>query len=379
MNSPINGGGGGGGDSTKLDFTYVKYSDGTLSSYDLTVLELTAIQQSGKSIVELSIGDPVIDVESDFTLRYLEKLTVGTGLTSMYYDSYYGAAGLTSVTFNNTSAMYGNWYIENGASFIQAYDSPLSIVAFKGKSIEDALSTDFFGLGKAYQTGTISITTLSSYIQDGYAVFEVQCTYDPCLLKGTLISLANGQTKCIEDITYDDELLVWNFDEGKLDFAKPLWIKKEDCINYMFENRFKSGKILLTTGRSKTGYGHRGFNTTRSRFTYFPSSVGDCFYTLDGDDELMSCEKKYGEFKYFNIITDKHFNLFANGILTSCSLNNLHKFNGMKFAKSQISYRKNIPGIAQKWFDGLRLEYQPINDSDLKSYVLNLERTMKKI
>lgn len=51
-------------------------------------------------------------------------------------------------------------------------------------------------------------------------------TKSPCLLKGTKITLADRSEKNIEDLTYDDELLVWNFDEGKLDKAKTAWLKK---------------------------------------------------------------------------------------------------------------------------------------------------------
>ena len=47
-----------------------------------------------------------------------------------------------------------------------------------------------------------------------------------CLLAGTLISLADGTQKKIEDIAFDDELLVWDFDNGCLTTSKPLWIKK---------------------------------------------------------------------------------------------------------------------------------------------------------
>ena len=43
-----------------------------------------------------------------------------------------------------------------------------------------------------------------------------------CLLACTKISLADGTTKNIEDITYDDELLVWDFDNGCFSKAKSL-------------------------------------------------------------------------------------------------------------------------------------------------------------
>jgi len=47
-----------------------------------------------------------------------------------------------------------------------------------------------------------------------------------CILKGSLVNLWNGETKPIEEINYDDEILCWDFDNGRFSKAKPFWIKK---------------------------------------------------------------------------------------------------------------------------------------------------------
>lgn len=65
-----------------------------------------------------------------------------------------------------------------------------------------------------------------------------------CLLKGTLITLADGTQKKIEEITNDDELLVWDFDECKFSSAKPLWVKKAEITPYMFDIKFASGNSI---------------------------------------------------------------------------------------------------------------------------------------
>ena len=136
-------------------------------------------------------------------------------------------------------------------------------------------------------------------------------------------------------MTYDDELLVWNFDEGKLDKAKPIWLKKEEKENYWFKNTYKSGKTLNTTGESNTGWGHRTFDLNKNKFIYTTESVSDKIYTLDGIDEHISCEKQFSECEYYNLYTAKHFNCFANGILASGSLNNLYPVKDMKYVKDE--------------------------------------------
>lgn len=160
-----------------------------------------------------------------------------------------------------------------------------------------------------------------------------------CLLRGTKVTLSNGSEKPIENITFDDELLVWDFDNGCYASAKPIWIKKKEILDYYFVNKYKSGKELLTTGQSETGWGHRTFDMNKSKFIYTTESVSDNIFTLDGADMHMSCTRVDEPCEFYNIITKRHINLFANRILTSCSLNNLYPIKDMKFVKDDRKLR----------------------------------------
>ena len=173
-----------------------------------------------------------------------------------------------------------------------------------------------------------------------YASFE-------CLIEGTQITLADGSTKAIEDITYDDELLVWDFYEGKLSTAKPKWIKVEGKCNWYSLVKFSNGSWLGSAGPK----GHRIFDANNNCFTYTSETpTGTLTYDQHGYfPEVVSQEIIKGEVKYYNIITDKHFNLFANGILTSCRLSNKYKIENMKYvgeelisAKEEENYFKKI-------------------------------------
>ena len=195
-----------------------------------------------------------------------------------------------------------------------------------------------------------------------------------CLLKGTTIELSNGSHKNVEDITFNDELLVWDFDKAYLTTTKPIWIKKVETIDYWFLNKYKSGKVLKTTGKSETGWGHRTFDLNKNKFIYTTESVSDNIFTLDGIDTHISCERIEEPCEYYNIITERHFNLFANGILTSCSLNNLYPIKDMKYVKDNRALRNisDYDNIPQKWFDGLRLSENNTNIDKLNKYVKNL-------
>ena len=196
--------------------------------------------------------------------------------------------------------------------------------------------------------------------------------YCQCLLRGTLVSLADGSTKPIEDVTYADDLLVWDFERGECASAKPLWIKKAQRTDFMFDVQFKSGRTLGVTGP----HGHRAFNIDLRIFEYLPRSVGERVWTLDGADEVVSCAKMQGDFEYYNIITADHMNLFAEGILTSCSLNNYRGFNAaqMTWASKAVNHhsRSAFDGIPDEWVDGLHLCEQPIAAGELVKYVKGL-------
>lgn len=184
-----------------------------------------------------------------------------------------------------------------------------------------------------------------------YIAFDTEGNYDfdffsvqtgsPCFLKGTIITLSDYSTKLVQDITYNDELLVWNFDEGKYDSAKPLWIKKTQTSTYYYKVTLDNGTILNLVGSD--GKCHRLFSVENGMFISATDMVGKTTYTETGESKVLSCELIQEEVEFYNIITDYHINLFANGVLTSCRYNNLYPIQDMKFVKDDRLNR------APKW------------------------------
>ena len=162
-----------------------------------------------------------------------------------------------------------------------------------------------------------------------------------CMIEGTQITLADGTTKAIEDITYDDELLVWNFYDGKFDKAKPTWIKVAEVAPRYNLVKFSNGSEVGFVGAGgEKGY-HRIFNKEAGAFTY----TGNFKETPNGtttfaQDEtfptVVSQEIVEKEVKFYNVITDKHYNLFANGILTSCKLSNKYHIENMRYIGEKL-------------------------------------------
>jgi hypothetical protein len=136
-------------------------------------------------------------------------------------------------------------------------------------------------------------------------------------------------------------LLVWNFDEGKYDSAKPLWIKKTQTSTYYYNITLDNDTILKLVGSD--GKCHRLFSVEDGMFISATDMVGKTTYTESGESKVLSCELIQEEVEFYNIITNYHINLFANGVLTSCRYNNIYPIQDMKFIKDDRMNR------APKW------------------------------
>jgi hypothetical protein len=213
-----------------------------------------------------------------------------------------------------------------------------------------------------------------------------QCAW--CVVEGTQIMLADGTTKNVEDIDYSDNLKVWDFDEGRFTQANPLFIKLEEEIDEYSVLKFDDGSELKNVE-------HRIFNIQAGKFTYpmtDDTPIGTKTFNAQGKEiTLVSKEKVKGTVKYYNIITKRHLNCFANGILTSCRLNNMYPIENMKFVKDdrRLIEPSECPLIPQEWFDGLRLAEQPqdinrdgavnFNDTSVQDYALRIMKMDKRL
>lgn len=197
--------------------------------------------------------------------------------------------------------------------------------------------------------------------------------YYSCLSADTEITVYDKKKKKrrkkkIKDITYDDLILVWDFDKGCYAYAKPLWIKRKQLAGSYNLIKFSDGSIL------KTISDHRIFNKEKGKFTYTMSDetpIGTTTFNAKGEYvKVVSKEVINEEIEFCNIITDYHINLFANNILTSCRLSNIYKIKDMKYVKDNRKLNtKEELNVSDKWYYGLRLSEQDKNiNKDNNSY-----------
>jgi hypothetical protein len=196
---------------------------------------------------------------------------------------------------------------------------------------------------------------------------------NPCYVRGTMITMADMSRVAVENITYNDDILVWDFDLGEFASAKPLWIKKTQTSVTSCLLKFSDRSELRIVGESPKA--HRIFNKEAGKFTYgsMPETpIGTTTFNDQGEEiTLISKEWILGEVEFYNVMTDYHMNLFANSILTSMRYNNVYPITDMKFVKDDRTLRtaNDYPNIEERLFRGFRLAEQTQSVEDIETHI----------
>ena len=210
--------------------------------------------------------------------------------------------------------------------------------------------------------------TVSEIGVDG---FKIEFFYDSmyCLSVDTEIDVYDEKRKKrirkkLRDISYKDKLLVWNFDKGCFDLATPLFITKPQTTTRYTMVWFSDGSSLRLVGADDTRR-HRVFCLETGKFEYVGNGakVGMTTYNDKGEFvKITKIEFINEKIEFMNIITNEHFNCFANGILTSCKLSNMYPIKNMKYDKTNktLNTRDMFGDISDFYYKALRLAEQPL-------------------
>lgn len=208
-----------------------------------------------------------------------------------------------------------------------------------------------------------------------------------CFKEDTEITLSDLSKKKIQDITYNDKLLVWDFDNGCMNIDNVFWIKKEEIADYYYHITLENGNTIDLIGSD--GKCHRLFNYDDQIFESATDLIGKNIYTRQGIFKVVDCVRINEDCKFYNIITENHINLFANDMLTSCKYNNAMPIVNMRFMKSDVEIdsmklrKLMLAGLKNddiKWYNVLKLQYN--NDKSIEDtikYIENCKRLRKNL
>jgi predicted acyltransferase (DUF342 family) len=236
--------------------------------------------------------------------------------------------------------------------------------------------------------GTVSLTfttglnsaqfTVFAYVTSNAGTFysnSATGTSGICLLAGTQIALSDGSHKSIEDITYHDKLLSWDFDRGCYAETTAVWIKRSETGSQYNLLTFSDGTTLRTFDQ------HRIFNKQAGAFTYpmtDATPIGTVTVNEHGQEiTLINKQVIVDTIEYYNVITDYHMNLFSDTVLTSCRFNNIYPITDMKFVKDgrKLRTRAEFENVEDRFFHGLRLAEQTTDVETIEWYVNRLIST----
>ena len=340
-----------------LDFTYTFTNLTNGTPYTFTVFATNTQGNSASSAPSAAVTPIVLSAPTVSSTSFVQN-TPNNPNTVVFTGSITNNGGATITAMG---VVYANFTLPTLADSVIAYTPTLQSGSFT------IGPTSFFTSGntyaRTYATNSVG-TTYGSVLNLNISI---------CLAKGTLITLLNGLKKAIENIVYTDILMVWDFDNGLFSEATPLWIKKVETTTQYNLLTFSDGTRLKTINQ------HRIFNKERGMFTYpmtDDTPLGTTTFNADGNEvTLTSKEIVIEEVEYYNIITNRHMNLFANSILTSCRYNNIYPIASMKFIKEErpIVPRSVYASIPDVYYDGLRLAEQVISVEDTINYINNME------
>lgn len=159
--------------------------------------------------------------------------------------------------------------------------------------------------------------TYNFYVQYQFSSFS----YSACFASGTMITLSDGSMKPIENITYDDKLLVWNFFTGSYDEQSVAILVNHGKDTYKVVNTmYSDGTVLRTIGE------HGVFDYDLNKYIYlteynFKDYIGHRFvkYNSSGGYNLVTLKGGYvtTEQTYaYSITSACSSNAFAEGMLT---------------------------------------------------------------
>ena len=135
-----------------------------------------------------------------------------------------------------------------------------------------------------------------------------------CLTGDTLITLADGSQKRIDEITTADNVLSVNPETNELEADEIIY-----CDSAENKTHTEYDIYTLSDGTEiKTVHRHRFYNMERQAMVYMDEwNIGEHFIKIDGSSPaLVSHEKVIETVKHYTIFTKKNQNYFANGALS---------------------------------------------------------------
>ena len=301
-------------------------SPGTI--YDLELMNCKILSDTETTLTTTSSGvDIGILAGSIFEAGTISNITltnpeITCKISGAYIGALAGSCFSTSVTncvvqeFNGTASITNNTH-----GYLGGMSGVGDVNLFSGGEITITITNTAFDedndmIGKI--VGNAGDTVPSS--------IETNITIDTggCVAAGTLITLADGTQKAVEELTGDEMLLVWNLETGTFDVAPILFIDSDPARMYRVINlTFSDGTTV------KTIYEHGFWDYTLNEYVYLDKDaaqyIGHWFNKLSTDEngnrisvdvQLVSVVIQNEYTTAWSPVTYGHYCYYVNGMLS---------------------------------------------------------------
>ncbi|MBQ7453236.1 MAG: BspA family leucine-rich repeat surface protein, partial [Clostridia bacterium] len=301
--------------NTLLSVSYV----GTESPYTLPVdseydyFKCNSTNYQPGATVDYSIFDGVDEVQ--FTMYYVKyTLTFSNGTNG------------SNVTRSATYTHKG----QSAKSVSSGGKVPIGATVTVNVSCSSSYRNPTFTAQTSSGT-TVNVTQVTEYSKYTFVMpaANVTCTFTCssngfCVASGTLVTLADGTQKPVENITLADELLIMNHETGMLDVAEINFIEYDGEAQYdVISLEFANGTI------SRMIYEHGYFDLDLNQYVYihaddYMNYIGHRFYCIiqDGDQfipqetTLVAGSVESVCTGCYSLTTKYHLNYFIDGLLS---------------------------------------------------------------
>ena len=229
--------------------------------------------------------------------------------------------GLTNLT--------ANFQDGDAHTFVTSYYDPFQdkTVSVDGEGMQKRQTDDIINklnakIKEAYASGDAEAIKTWTERANKFAN-ELKYQDDTCLAPGTLITMADGSTKAVEDIEAGDELLVWDMVRGAFDRSPVLFVEhneeaEKEVIRLDFSDDTKIEFI----------FEHGFFDINANRYVYLhnleeaKTCIGHDFLKYDHDTKKHTKVKVIKASAERRVTTThspctiRHLCVYANGLLT---------------------------------------------------------------
>lgn len=338
------------------------------ASDNVAISQFTIEIYKNNTLIDTKIAGPDIRTYTINNLtdgNYYFKITAEdtSGLTASAQSQEKEYRWTMNVTINITQGgPNGNYTVDYYQNFTT------TITANNNRRIPTSLTITMDGAtipnsGYNYNTNTGNLTV---YNVTGDLNISGATTANTCLIEGTKVLLADYTYKNLEDIKYNDLLLVWNYETGKLTKEYPIWIEKEKISSNYTKITFSDNSSIGVVGSH--AFFSKDYNEFISNEDKEKFHIGSKILKLKNNKlievKVTRIETINKEVSYHFVASTRYWNIITNDFITTdayTEITNLYKFDdNISWSNNRniikIDYKQVQNVLPYYLFKGLRAE-----------------------